>query len=203
MSAAARRRVVLASGNPGKIREFEAMLGGAELVPQSALGIEPPEETGLSFLENALIKARHAAAAAGLPAVADDSGLEVDALGGAPGVRSARYAGVDGPGADAANNRKLLEALAGVPERRRGARFQCVVVFLARPGHPAPRAFRGAWEGRILTREAGEGGFGYDPLFLVPGLGRSAAELDPRTKNALSHRGQALRELSRCWNSLP
>ncbi len=201
--SAARRRAVLATGNPGKIREFRALLPGAELTPQSALGVEPPEETGTTFLENALLKARHAAAATGLPAVADDSGLEVDALGGAPGVRSARYAGVDGPGADAANNRKLLEALAGIPERRRGARFRCVVVFLARAEDPAPRAFRGVWEGRILTRAAGAGGFGYDPLFLVPDLGRSAAELDPRTKNALSHRGQALRELSRCWNSLP
>ncbi len=185
-------RVVVATGNPAKARELEALLDGLglELVPQSALGVPGAAETGASFVENALIKARHAARHTGLPALADDSGLAVDALGGAPGVRSARYAG---PGADdAANNRKLLEALAGVPPERRTARFHCVIAFVRGAEDPVPVLCQGVWEGRILEAPRGRGGFGYDPLFEVPGRGLSAAELDPAEKNRISHRGQAL-----------
>lgn len=185
---------VLASGNPGKVREFQALLGTRwTLRPQTDFGIEPVPETGDTFLANALLKARHAARVTGLPALADDSGLEVDALAGEPGVRSARYAG-DAAG-DAANNRRLLEALAGVPESARTARFRCVLVWLDGPQDPCPLVAEGAWEGRILTAPRGSAGFGYDPLFLDPVTGLSAAELDPAAKNARSHRGQALRQL--------
>ena len=185
-----RVRVVLATANEGKRRELEALLGDAwELVSQAELGVESVEETGVTFLENALLKARHASAATGLPAIADDSGLEVDALDGAPGVWSARYAGTDGN--DAANNAKLLQALEGVPADQRGARFRCVMVFVQGPDDPAPVVADCSWEGRIAATCRGDGGFGYDPLFIDDISGRHSAELDPAEKNARSHRGQA------------
>ena len=190
------RRLVLASGNPGKLREFAALLGpGWELVPQDRLGVAPVDETGTTFRENALLKARHAALATGLPALADDSGLEVDALGGAPGVYSARYAG---PGAsDAANNARLLAALADVPGPARTARYRCVLVLVAGPDDPAPLVAEGTWEGRIGFGPRGTGGFGYDPLFIDAASGLTGAELEPAAKNARSHRGQALGALRR------
>jgi XTP/dITP diphosphohydrolase len=187
--------IVLASGNAGKIREIQSLLAGRDIriVPQSVFGIPDAEETGLTFIENAILKARHAAGLSGLPAIADDSGLEVDALDGAPGVYSARYAG---PGAsDAANNARLLEALEGMPEERRGARFRCVMAYLRHANDPSPLIAEGVWEGRILTEPRGTNGFGYDPLFFVPDEGCSSAELAPEVKNRLSHRGQALRAL--------
>ncbi|RME32776.1 MAG: RdgB/HAM1 family non-canonical purine NTP pyrophosphatase [Gammaproteobacteria bacterium] len=188
------KRLVLASGNPGKLRELQALLGGLglELVPQSALGVEEAEETGLTFVENAILKARNAARQSGLPALADDSGLAVDHLQGAPGIHSSRYAG---EGGDAANNAKLLKALAGVPPERRTARFICVAVLLEHAGDPVPLVCEGRWEGRILEAPRGEGGFGYDPLFWVPDQGCASAELPPELKNRISHRGQALRRL--------
>lgn len=189
------RRVVLATGNAGKLKEISEMLAGLdfEIVSQNSLGITEAEETGISFAENALLKARHAAQLSGLPAIADDSGLEVDALHGAPGVYSARYAG---PAAtDADNNAKLLAALDGVPDSERGARFQCVMVYVGDARDPTPLICRGTWEGRILDAARGQNGFGYDPLFLVRERNCSSAELPPETKNRLSHRGQALRLL--------
>jgi len=187
--------IVLASNNAGKVREINQLLApaGISVQPQGELGIEEADETGLSFVENAIIKARHAAQASGMPAIADDSGLEVDALNGAPGIYSARYAGVDAD--DRTNCDKLLAALDGVPEAERGARFQCVMVYLRHAADPTPLICQGTWEGRILDAPRGENGFGYDPVFYVPEQGRSAAELDASTKNALSHRGQALQQL--------
>jgi XTP/dITP diphosphohydrolase len=189
------RRVVLASGNRGKLAEIRGLLEGSgiELLPQSVWEVPEVEETGTTFVENAVIKARHAATLTGLPAIADDSGLEVDALGGAPGVRSARYAGPEAD--DSANNRLLLERLAGVPQEARTARFRCVMVYLPAAEHPAPLIRTAAWEGSIAEQPSGEGGFGYDPLFLPAGEHGTAAELSPGRKNALSHRGQALRAL--------
>jgi XTP/dITP diphosphohydrolase len=187
--------IVLASNNAGKVREIDALLApsGLHVVPQGSLGIGEAEETGLTFVENAILKARYAARASGHPAIADDSGLEVDALDGAPGIYSARYAG---PGAgDRANCDKLLAALSGVPDEQRTARFQCLMVYLRHAGDPTPLICQGTWEGRILHAPRGDNGFGYDPVFLVPEHGASAAELDPAFKNALSHRGQALRAL--------
>ncbi|AOV15699.1 non-canonical purine NTP pyrophosphatase, RdgB/HAM1 family [Acidihalobacter aeolianus] len=188
-------RLVLASGNPGKVRELGALLAGSgvQVVAQADFGVPEAEETGLSFVENAILKARNAALHTGLPAVADDSGLEVDALDGAPGIYSARYAGPEAD--DAANNAKLLGALAGVPEAARTARFRCAMVFLRHAGDASPVIALAAWEGRILAAPAGAGGFGYDPLFAVAGLDCTAAELDPAEKNRLSHRGQAVRAL--------
>ena len=188
-------KAVLASANPGKLRELAALLGplGWELAPQSSFGIEPAEETGDTFAANALLKARHAAAGAGRPALADDSGLEVDALGGRPGVRSARYAGPECD--DDANNRRLLEELAGVPDAARAARFRCVIAFARAADDPAPVLAEGCWEGRILRAPRGANGFGYDPLFHVPTHGCASAELEPAVKNELSHRGAALRAL--------
>jgi XTP/dITP diphosphohydrolase len=189
--------IVLASNNAGKVREINQLLApaGISVRPQSELGIDEAEETGLSFVENAILKARHAARASGLAAIADDSGLEVDALDGAPGIYSARYAG---PGADDRTNcDKLLAALDRVPEAERSARFQCVMVYLRHALDPTPLICQGTWEGRILHAPRGANGFGYDPVFLVPGLDRSAAELDAETKNRLSHRGQALSQLAR------
>ena len=188
-------RVVLASNNKGKVREFGEVLADfhMEIVPQSAFDVPEAEETGLTFVENAILKARNAAARAGLPAIADDSGIEVDALRGAPGIRSARFAG---PGAsDQANLDKLLAELDGVPEERRGARFQCLVVYLEHAEDPTPIICQGTWEGRIAREPRGENGFGYDPAFLVTGHDRTAAELPAEQKNAISHRGQALRKL--------
>ena len=191
----ARPRVVLASGNAGKVREFNQLLAGAhiEVVPQSSFGVPEAEETGLTFVENAILKARNAARHTGLPAVADDSGIEVDALNGAPGIYSARYAG---PGAsDEENLYKLLAALEGLPDERRGARFQCVIAYLRHAEDPTPLICQGTWEGWILAAPRGANGFGYDPVFYVPDEGVSSAELAPETKNRLSHRGQALRGL--------
>ncbi|MGD8379976.1 MAG: RdgB/HAM1 family non-canonical purine NTP pyrophosphatase [Gammaproteobacteria bacterium] len=187
--------VVLATANPGKVRELAELLApsGIEVVAQSEFDVEPAEETGLSFVENALLKARHAASATGLAAIADDSGLAVDALGGEPGIYSARYAGVNGD--DSANIDRLLRELDGLPEKDRTARFHCAMVFVRRAEDPVPIIAQGAWEGRILTAPRGDGGFGYDPVFWDPELGRSAAELTPEEKHARSHRGQALRAL--------
>ena len=190
-------RVVLASGNPGKLREFVELLApsGLQIVPQSQFGIEPPAETGDSFAANALLKARYAAGRCGLPALADDSGLEVDALGGAPGIHSARYAGEQA--SDAQNIDKLLAALAGVPSERRAARFRCVVAFVRDADDLAPVLASGEWQGRILAAPRGVAGFGYDPVFEDLASCRSAAELSSADKHALSHRGKALRELLR------
>ena len=187
-------KMVLASGNPGKLREIARMLDdlGVEIVAQSALGVEEAEETGETFAENALIKARHAAATTGLPAIADDSGLAVDALDGRPGVRSARYSG---PDADAARNiDKLLAELAGVPPAARNAAFVCVACFVS-PDGTEPVYREGRWAGQILEERRGAGGFGYDPVFLDPDSGKSAAELTPGEKDRVSHRGKALRAL--------
>ena len=186
------RKIVLATANPGKLRELQAVLAGMdfEIVPQSAFGVPEAEETGLTFIENALLKARNAAFYTGLPALADDSGLAVDALGGVPGIYSARYAGA-GAG-DRANIGKLLAELEGVPAERRTARFVCVLALLHHPADPTPLICQGSWEGTILTEPRGEGGFGYDPIFFVPGEQRTAAELEPAVKNQISHRGQAL-----------
>ncbi|MEL0168906.1 MAG: RdgB/HAM1 family non-canonical purine NTP pyrophosphatase [Pseudomonadaceae bacterium] len=182
--------LVLASNNKGKLAELQAMLGDSITVrPQSDFTDIEAEETGLTFVENALIKARHAARVSGLPALADDSGLAVDALGGAPGIYSARYAG---GGGDAANNAKLLEALKDVPDAERGAQFICALALLRHAEDPIPVICEGAWEGRILHAASGEHGFGYDPLFWVPERDCSSAELSPQEKNQLSHRAQAL-----------
>lgn len=187
--------IVLATGNAGKVREFASLLEGLGLHvrPQSDFAVPEAEETGLSFIENAILKARNAARHTGLAAIADDSGLEVDVLNGAPGIYSARYAG---PGkGDAANNDKLLDALRGTPWEARTARFQCVIAYLRHAEDPTPLIAQGTWEGMILEAPRGERGFGYDPLFWVPTHACSSAELDAATKNALSHRGQAMRAL--------
>jgi XTP/dITP diphosphohydrolase len=187
--------IVLASNNAGKVREINQLFeeGGIRVVPQGDFGVPEAEETGLSFVENAILKARNAAQHSGLPAIADDSGIEVDALHGAPGIYSARYAR---PGAsDAENVAKLLHALESVPEAERSARFQCLLVFLRHAADPTPLICQGTWEGRILRAPRGDNGFGYDPVFYVPTHDCSAAELDSTVKNALSHRGQALRRL--------
>jgi XTP/dITP diphosphohydrolase len=185
----------VASDNAGKLAELTRLLTGTpwRVVPQRARGVTPVEETGSTFLENALLKARHAAAASGLPALADDSGLEVDALGGAPGVRSARYAGEHATDAD--NTAKLLAALRDVPAEDRGARFRCVVVLVHHAHDPAPVVCEGVWEGSIATAPRGANGFGYDPVFLPAGSAVTSAELAPAEKDRASHRGQALRQL--------
>jgi len=189
------KRIVLASNNRGKIREFNELLTDLEIEvhPQGEFGVPEVEETGLTFVENAILKARHASLHTGLPAIADDSGIEVDALNGAPGIYSARYAGA-GAG-DAANVDKLLEALQEIPEAERTARFQCLLVYMRHGSDPTPIICQGTWEGRILFEPVGENGFGYDPVFHVPTHICSAAELPADVKNALSHRGQALRQL--------
>jgi XTP/dITP diphosphohydrolase len=189
------RRLVVASANHGKLREFKALLEGLpfELTSLAELKLPSPVESGSSFLENATMKARHAAAASGFAAVADDSGLEVDALGGAPGLYSARYAGAGAD--DEANNAKLLRELRGVPMERRRARYRCALVFVATAEDPAPLNAEGVWEGFILEAPRGRGGFGYDPYFWLPELMLSAAELDADAKNRLSHRGAAMRAL--------
>jgi XTP/dITP diphosphohydrolase len=186
------QHIVLASSNPGKLREFGALLAdsGLQVIPQASLGIADADETGLSFVENALLKARHAAQTAGLPALADDSGLCVDHLHGAPGLYSARYSG--GHGDAAANNARLLRELDGVPVEQRGAFFICVLVLLQHPDDPAPLIAEGRWHGRILTEARGSGGFGYNPVFLPDGYEQSVAEMEDALKNRLSHRGQAL-----------
>jgi len=189
------KQIVLASGNPGKVREINQLLAdlGLQAHPQSEFGVADVEETGLTFVENALIKARNAARHTGLPAIADDSGIEVDALQGAPGIYSARYAGA-GAG-DRANLERLLNELREVPDARRSARFQCLMVYLRHADDPTPIICQGTWEGRILFEPRGANGFGYDPVFFVPTHGCSSAELEPEVKNALSHRGQAMRKL--------
>lgn len=189
-------RLVLASNNAKKAAEMQALLAplGIEVVPQSAFGVAEAEEPHPSFVENALAKARHASAATGLPAVADDSGLCVDALGGAPGVVSARFAGE--PRSDARNNALLLERLAHLGEpSQRGAHFYSAVVLVRHAEDPRPLIADGEWHGQILAAARGEGGFGYDPLFWLPELEQTAAELDPALKNTLSHRGAAMRHL--------
>ena len=190
-------KAVLASSNEGKLRELGAILEplGYELVPQSALGIETPAETGTTFAENALLKARHASRLAGLPALADDSGIEVDALGGRPGVYSARYAGEHAT--DSANLNKMLEELHNVPAERRTACYTCVIAFIRTADDTAPLIAHGSWEGHLLTQPRGTGGFGYDPIFQPAGLDVTAAELAATEKNARSHRGEALRALAR------
>ena len=192
---APRRRLVVATANPGKLAEFRALLAGApfELTSLGELNLPSPEESGSSFLENATLKARHAASLSGLAALADDSGLEVDALGGAPGVYSARYAGAQGD--DEANNLKLVAALRDVPAHRRQARYRCVLVLVRSPSDPAPLVAEGVWEGEIIDVPRGSGGFGYDPHFYLPDLHCTAAQLPPATKNRLSHRGSALKAL--------
>ena len=189
------KRVVLASANPGKLRELAALLApyGLELLSQQALGIGSVEETGTTFLANALLKARHAALVAHLPALADDSGLEVDALHGRPGVRSARYAGEGA--SDAANLALLLTELEGVAPARRSARYQCVVAWVRAAEDPAPLIAHGTWEGHIALAPRGRGGFGYDPAFIPAGGQHTAAELSAEEKNRVSHRALATRAL--------
>lgn len=188
-------KLVLASGNHGKLAEMREILAGLDiqLVAQSELGVADAEETATTFVENALLKARHAARATGLPALGDDSGICVDALGGAPGLYSARYAGAHGD--SGANIAKLLDALRDVDQARRTAHFHCTIALLRSADDPAPLLAHGRWDGRILDEPRGAQGFGYDPVFFDPALGRGAAELDPATKNRVSHRGQALAQL--------
>lgn len=193
------RKIVLATNNAGKLREFQQMFAEASaglsptIVPQSDFAISPVAETGLTFVENAIIKARHACQHSKLPAIADDSGLVVDALRGAPGVLSARYAGEEGD--DEANNRLLLENLKHVPETQRSARFHCALVYMQHEADAIPVVCQASWEGQILFAPRGVYGFGYDPLFYLPYSGCSSAELEPEQKNRISHRGQALRML--------
>ncbi|MEJ2644037.1 MAG: RdgB/HAM1 family non-canonical purine NTP pyrophosphatase [Gammaproteobacteria bacterium] len=191
------KTVVLASGNPGKVREINQLLEGHDLqvVPQSQYAVPEAEETGLTFVENAILKARNAAHHTGLPAIGDDSGIEVDALNGGPGIYSARYAGSGASDQD--NVHTLLAALEGVEEGARTARFQCVMVYLRHDADPTPLICQGTWEGRILSAPRGDNGFGYDPVFYVPTHDCSAAELPAEIKNRLSHRGQALTKLVR------
>ncbi|WP_367155103.1 RdgB/HAM1 family non-canonical purine NTP pyrophosphatase [Methylomonas sp. HYX-M1] len=186
--------IVLASGNAGKIREIQAILQNERIVPQSQFAVPEADETGSTFVENAIIKARNAALHSKLPAIADDSGLVVDALDGAPGVISARYAGIGA--SDQANLDKLLLAMQNVPAGRRSARFVCVMVYLRRADDPIPIIAQGVWEGSILTEAVGANGFGYDPVFWVEAYRCSSAQLAPKLKNSLSHRGQALSLLS-------
>lgn len=189
------QKIVLASNNKGKVREFSEMLStlDMEVLPQATFNIEDADETGLTFVENAIIKARHASAIANLPAIADDSGLEVDALNGAPGIYSARYSGEGAT--DEKNLLKLLDALKDVPEEKRTARFQCVLVYMRHAEDPTPLICQGTWEGIITTKPQGENGFGYDPVFYVPTHKCSSAELGAEEKNSISHRGQALKLL--------
>ena len=189
------KEIVLASSNPGKVREINQLLSTLELhvQPQSEFGVVDAEETGLTFVENAILKARNAAQHTGLPAIADDSGIEVDALNGAPGIYSARFAGDNA--SDRQNLEKLLAELDGLPEAQRSARFQCLMVFMEHAHDPTPVICQGTWEGRILFAARGDNGFGYDPVFYVPTHDCSSAELPADVKNTLSHRGQALRQL--------
>lgn len=189
------QKVVLATGNAGKVRELADLLRdfGLDVVAQTELGVESAEETGLTFIENAILKARHAAQVTGLPAIADDSGLAVDALGGAPGIYSARYAGEDAT--DQQNLEKLLATLKDVPDEQRKAQFHCVLVYMRHAEDPTPLVFHGSWAGEITREAAGAGGFGYDPIFFVPGEDKTAAELTRDEKRAISHRGQALKLL--------
>lgn len=189
------KRIVLASNNAGKVREIGQLLAGQaiEVLPQNDFDVPEAEETGLTFVENAILKARNAAHFSGLPAIADDSGIEVDALNGAPGIYSARFAGVGASDED--NLQKLLEELKSVPEKDRSARFQCLIVYMRHENDPTPLIYQGTWEGHILFEPRGSGGFGYDPVFFVAEQNCASAELAPEDKNRLSHRGQALRQL--------
>jgi XTP/dITP diphosphohydrolase len=189
------QKIVLASNNKGKVREFGQILStiDLEVLPQATFNIEDADETGLTFVENAIIKARHASAIAGLPAIADDSGLEVDFLNDAPGIYSARYSGEGAT--DEKNLLKLLNALKDVPEEKCSARFQCVLVYMRHAEDPTPLICQGTWEGRIITKPQGENGFGYDPIFYVPKYKCTSAQLKSEQKNKLSHRGIALAAL--------
>ncbi|MFA0810337.1 RdgB/HAM1 family non-canonical purine NTP pyrophosphatase [Microbulbifer epialgicus] len=193
------KRIVLASGNAGKLREFSQLFStwDIEVLPQSEFGVADAEETGLSFIENALIKARHASRISGLPALADDSGLAVDALGGAPGIYSARYSGEGAT--DARNNSKLLDALQGVETSARGASFHCALAFVRAYDDPVPLVCSAQWRGRILEKSMGEQGFGYDPLFFVVSEGMTSAQLPRELKNRLSHRAQAMAQFDVMW----
>jgi XTP/dITP diphosphohydrolase len=186
-------KIVLASGNQGKIREIQAILANHPIIAQSQFDVPEVEETGSTFVENAIIKARNAALHCNMPAIADDSGLVVDALDGAPGVISARYAG--NGASDQENLQKVLTDLEGVPDSKRSARFICVMVFLHHAEDPCPIIAQGIWEGRILQHSVGNNGFGYDPIFWVPDQNCTSAELSANSKNRLSHRGQALQRL--------
>lgn len=189
------KKIVLASSNAGKLKEFQQLLNrsGFEVLPQSVFDVPDAIEDGLSFVENALIKARHASTLTGLPAIADDSGLEVDALDGRPGIYSARFAGEHARDSD--NNDKLLAELGDIQSAERTARFQCLLVFIRHPNDPTPIICQGTWEGRILFEPQGNNGFGYDPLFWINEQGCSSAELDPALKNRISHRGKAMQLL--------
>ena len=189
------KRIVLASNNAGKVAEISQLLehSGIEVLPQAQFDIQDAVEDGLTFVENAIIKARHAAKLSGLPAIADDSGIEVDCLNGAPGIYSARFAGEGS--SDEENLLKLLREMKDIPEAQRSARFQCLMVYMRHAEDPTPVICQGTWEGRILTAPRGENGFGYDPVFFVPEQNCSSAELDAATKNSLSHRGKALQQL--------
>lgn len=195
MSKARIQRFVLASSNQGKLREINHLLAGLSIegIPQTEFDVPDVEETGLTFVENAILKARNAAQHTALPALADDSGIEVDFLRGEPGIYSARYGGKGA--SDNENLSKLLDALKDVPDEERAARFQCVMVFMRHDTDPTPLICQGTWEGRILHEPRGENGFGYDPVFYVPTHDCSSAELEPTIKNQLSHRGQALQKL--------
>ena len=190
-------KIVLATGNKKKVEELNALLASMDytVVPQSEFNVESVPETGTTFVENAIIKARHAARITGLPAIADDSGIEVDALLGRPGVYSARYAGEDASDQD--NLEKLLEEMSGVPAVLRTARYWCVLVYMRHADDPTPIICQASWEGVLATEPKGENGFGYDPIFNVPDQGCTAAELEPATKNRLSHRGKALAQLAK------
>lgn len=189
------QKIVLASGNAGKLREFQQLLAGVgfDVVAQSDFNLSGVEETGTTFVENAIIKARHACRETGLPAIADDSGIEVDALNGRPGVYSARYSGTGAT--DESNNQKLLEELSDVPAEKRTARYHAVLAYMHHADDPTPILCHGTWEGIILTEPRGQGGFGYDPLFFVPTHNCASAELDKTEKNRISHRGKAMQEL--------
>lgn len=192
-------KIVLATGNQGKLREFTQLLApmSIEIKPQSDFNIIEADETGLSFVENAIIKARHACQQTGLPAIADDSGLEVDALQGAPGIYSSRFAGKKASDLD--NINALLQAMKDVPESERSARFQCVIVYMRHANDPVPLICHGSWHGHILTEPVGQSGFGYDPIFFVEETGGSAAQLSAEQKHAVSHRGQAMRDFRQAF----
>ncbi|MAA71429.1 MAG: non-canonical purine NTP pyrophosphatase, RdgB/HAM1 family [Bermanella sp.] len=199
-----KQSIVLASGNKGKLAELQNALDGfdVELIPQHEFDVQDADETGLSFIENAILKARHASLATGLPALADDSGLEVDALDGAPGIYSARYSIMDGeagPSSDEKNNMKLLNALKDVQIENRSARFHCVLAYVRHAKDPNPLICQGTWEGVIKSELDGEGGFGYDPLFFIEALNCTSAQLSKEEKNKISHRGQAIEQLKQVF----
>lgn len=195
--------LVLASGNRKKLDEMRAILEplALQVVPQSDFQVPEAKETGLTFVENAILKARNAAAHTGLPAIADDSGLEVDALNGAPGIYSARFSGADA--SDAKNNALLIDMLGDLPDAPRTARYQAVLALMRHPDDPTPLICQGTWEGEILLAPRGSGGFGYDPHFLIPDLGVTAAEMEPAEKNHVSHRGRALKALMDALRETP